>query len=55
MLRDLPPIIIYNGDKKYYYEAIEKFDEDEDIKSMIEFFKYEMEKSWKKRVEKKRA
>ncbi len=57
MLTDLPPIIIYNEDKKYYYyyEALEKFDVDEDIKPMVEFFKYEMEKSWKKRVEKKRA
>ncbi len=50
MLNDLPPIIIYDEDKKYYYEALEKFDVDEEIKPMVEFFKYEMEKSWKKRV-----
>ena len=46
MINDLPPIIIYNEDKKYYYAALEKFDTEEDISSMVEFFKYEMEKTW---------
>ena len=46
MTHDLPPIIIYNEDKKYYYAALEKFDEEQDLSSMVEFFKYEMEKTW---------
>lgn len=46
MIHDLPPIIIYNEDKKYYYAALEKFDEEQDLSSMVEFFKYEMEKTW---------
>ncbi len=43
---DLPPIIIYNEDKKYYYAALEKIDEEQDLSSMVEFFKYEMKKTW---------
>ena len=52
MINDLPPIIIYNEDKKYYYAALEKFDSKEDISSMTEFFKYEMEKTWEKTLDK---
>ena len=39
-------------DKKYYYAALEKYDKEDDIKSMIVFFKYEMEKTWQKTLEK---
>ena len=52
MINDLPPIIIYNEDKKYYYAALEKFDTEEDISSMVDFFKYEMEKTWEKTLDK---
>lgn len=43
---DLPPIIIYNEDKKYYYAALEKFDEEQDLSSVVELFKYEKKKTW---------
>lgn len=46
IINNLPPVIIYNEDKKYYYATLEKFDEEEDLNSMIEFIKYEMEKAW---------
>ncbi len=52
MINNLPPIIIYNEDKKYYYEALEKFDLEKDISLMVEFFKYEMEKTWEKTIDK---
>ncbi len=53
MIHNLPPIVIYNEDKKYYYEALEKFDEDEELSPMVKFFKYEMEKTWEKALDKK--
>ena len=46
IINNLPLVIIYNEDKKYYYAALEKFDEEEDLNPMIEFIKYEMEKAW---------
>ena len=48
MINNVPPLIVYDEDKKYYYAALEKYDKEDDIKSMIEFFKYEMEKTWEK-------
>ena len=51
MIHQLPPIIIYDEDKKFYYEALEKYDDSEDLSSTIKFFHYEMEKTWKKKLE----
>ena len=51
MINNLSPIIIYNEDKNYYYEVLEKFDEEDDLDSTIEFLKYEMEKTWEKRID----
>lgn len=45
MINNLPPLIVYDEDKKHYYAALEKFDEEDDLSPMIEFFKYEMEKN----------
>ncbi len=52
MINNVPPLIVYDEDKKYYYAALEKYDKEDDIKSMIEFFKYEMEKTWEKTLDK---
>lgn len=52
MINNMPPLIVYDEDKKYYYAALEKYDKEDDIKSMIEFFKYEMEKTWEKTIDK---
>ena len=51
LIHNLPPTIIYNDDKKYYYEALEKFDTDNDLDSTINFFKYEMEKTWQRTLD----
>lgn len=53
MINDLPPIIIYNEDKKYYYAALEKFTTKEDISLMVVFLKYEMTKTWEKTLDRK--
>ncbi len=37
MINNLPLIIIYNEDKKYYYKVLKKFDEEDDLDSTIEF------------------
>jgi len=43
-----PPLIVYNEDKRMYYECLQKYDEVEDLNPLYEFFKYETEKTWKK-------
>jgi hypothetical protein len=42
-----PPIIIYEEDKDRYYDALEKYNSDEQIQPMHIFFAYETEKTWK--------
>jgi len=48
MINDHPPLIVYEEDKRLYYECLQKYDESEDIKPLYEFFKYEVEKTWDK-------
>ena len=52
MIHDLPPVIIYEEDKNYYYDALEEFDEKDNLNPTIEFMKYEMEKTWKNSLDK---
>jgi uncharacterized Fe-S cluster-containing MiaB family protein len=52
MLNNHPPIIIYEEDKKRYYEALEKYDGTEDIMPMYDFLHEQCEKTWKKTIEK---
>ena len=54
MIHDHPPLIIYSEDKKLYYECLEKYDTREELNPLIEFLKYEMEKTWEKVIDRKR-
>ncbi len=47
MTNDHPPLIIYNEDKRIYYECLQKYDEAQDLNPLYEFLKYETEKAWK--------
>lgn len=51
MIRDHPPLIVYDEDKKLYYECLEKYDEEETIGPLTEFLKYETEKTWTASIE----
>lgn len=46
MINDIPPITIFDEDKKYYYECLEKYDVDDDLSSLENFFIYELDKTW---------
>lgn len=41
-----PPLIVYDEDKSLYYEALEKYDTEENLKPLYEFLRYETEKTW---------
>lgn len=49
LIHNIKPLIIYEEDKKFYYECLDKFDSLNDISSLREFIKYEQEKTWKKK------
>ena len=48
MINDHQPLIVYEEDKRLYYECLQKYDENEEIKPLYEFLKYETEKTWDK-------
>lgn len=48
-----PPVIIYEEDRKEYYQALETFDETEDLLPFENFIKKETEKTWNKPIQKR--
>ncbi|MBE3554368.1 MAG: Fic family protein, partial [Thermicanus sp.] len=48
MTHNHPPLIVYDEDKRFYYECLQKYDETEELTPLYEFFKYETEKTWEK-------
>ena len=48
MTHNSPPLIVYDEDKRLYYECLQKYDQAEEINSLYEFLKYETEKTWEK-------
>lgn len=48
MINNHPPLIVYDEDKRLYYECLQKYDETEELNPLYEFFKYETEKTWEK-------
>lgn len=56
MIHNIAPVVIYNEDKKLYYEALEKFDsEDSDLEPLKKFIEYEQEKTWNKAKDSKKG
>lgn len=48
MINGHPPLIVFNEDKRFYYECLQKYDEMEDLESLYQFFIYQTEKTWEK-------
>ena len=53
MINGIKPLIIYDEDKKLYYECLRAFDERQDIEPFKKFLEYEQEKTWSKKETKK--
>jgi Fic family protein len=50
MTHNHPPLIVYDEDKRMYYECLQKYDEAEELNPLYEFLKYETEKTWEKAI-----
>lgn len=48
MTHNHPPLIVYDEDKRIYYECLQKYDEAEKLNPLCEFLKNETEKTWEK-------
>ncbi|MBR5340731.1 MAG: Fic family protein [Erysipelotrichaceae bacterium] len=49
IIHDIRPLIVYDEDKKIYYECLQAYDHKEDIEPLKKFLKYSQEKTWKKK------
>ncbi|MFR5875021.1 MAG: Fic family protein [Eubacterium sp.] len=52
LIHNHPPITIYEEDRKEYYNALEKFDEELELNSLIDFLKSQLVKTWEKQLSK---
>lgn len=48
MINDYPPMIIYEGERRAYYDALQVYDEQEDLEPLTEFFQRETVKTWER-------
>lgn len=46
MTHNNPPLIVYDEDKRMYFECLQKYDQAEELNPLYKFFKYETEKTW---------
>ncbi len=52
LIHNHPPITIYEEDRKDYYKALEKFDEELELNCLIDFLKSQLVKTWEKQLNK---
>lgn len=55
LIHNHPPITIHEEDRKDYYNALEKFDEELELNSLIDFLKSQLVKTWEKQLDKSKA
>lgn len=49
VLNNIKPLIIYDEDKKLYYECLQAMDKKQDLEPLKRFLEYEQEKTWRKK------
>lgn len=54
LIHNHPPIVIFEEDRKEYYEALEDFDENIKLDKLVEFLKEETIKTWKSIIDNSR-
>lgn len=50
LIHNHPPITIHEEDRKEYYNALEKFDEQLELNGLIDFLKSQLVKTWEKQL-----
>ena len=53
IINGIKPLIVYDEDKKLYYECLQAYDEKEDIEPLKKFLEYEQEKTWTRKKQPK--
>ena len=50
VLRDHPPIVIHEEDRKGYYEALEAWDREQELEPLRQFLRDQTAKTWEKQI-----
>ena len=50
VLHNHPPVIIHQEDRKDYFNALEAWDEEQELESLISFLKEQIVKTWKHKI-----
>ena len=51
MINDHPPLIVYDEDKRAYYDALRQYDEAEALSPLVDFFMEQTAKTWRRALE----
>ena len=54
LTNDYPPLIVYEEDKIDYYNALQQYDELEELDDLYQFLRFETVKTWPKKQKKER-
>ena len=55
MINNYPPTIVYEEDRRAYYDALQAYDEQEDLTPLVQFLEAQTVKTWSRSVEGKKA
>ena len=53
MINDYPPTIVYEEDRRAYYDALQDYDEQEDLTPLVQFLEAQTVKTWSRSTEDK--
>lgn len=54
VIHNHPPIVIHQEDRKVYFEALEAWDEEQDLQPLKKFLREQTVKTWEKQVLRRR-
>ena len=55
MINDYPPTIVYEEDRRAYYDALQAYDEQEDLIPLVQFLEAQMVKTWSRSTDGKKS
>ena len=54
MINDYPPAIVYEEDRRAYYDALQDYDEQEDLTPLVQFLEAQTVKTWSRSTDGKK-
>lgn len=51
MIHEIAPVIIYDEDKKQYYQALEAFDQNDTLEPLKQLIQQQQQKTWERNID----